>query len=296
MFWVLMKVSGDSARRVFVPSVFRAKDMCLHRVFESTQGSTRVRCIIFFVAMTIGMLLSVSSIGRTKDPPWIAKDWTQWSSVDCENILQYSPWAYFADVGGRHYGPSVYTNSEGQSGSFHIQLRSALPIRQAFLRILELTKHYDKMDPQKKQAFDMEHASDVTETDGSPVVVLWWSDDARFPEESRQGALVLSDGSLVMPIKTMMTGDFVKRNPMTHMEEHFSTSAEYTFPRTVNGKPLYTAQDKELVFVQGAVLLYHGKTEELGPQRLQNFRPGHYPSGGPNFPIPTLMYKGKLEY
>ncbi len=247
--------------------------------------------ILLLVAVVVSFCMCVEA--GTKHQPWVEKDWTQWTSTDCENVLKYSPWAYYSDEGGRETGPSVYV-----SDWILIQLRSALPIRQALLRQIQLQKHYDKMDSQKRQAFDQEHAADLAEGDNSQVVV-WEThggqddlprgsrDDLRDSNPMRQCALLLSDGALVMPLQITVSG-------LT-----MSNTAEYVFPRMVNGKPLYASTDKAFSIVPGAVLPYHERKEKLGPLSPGDFHrlviPGR-PSTPLEFPTPTLMYKGKLEY
>ncbi|MGA7784507.1 MAG: hypothetical protein WB997_07680 [Candidatus Acidiferrales bacterium] len=251
--------------------------------------------------MTLAALLAVSGVAQTakKEPPWVAKDWTQWSSWDCENIQRYSPWAYYWDVGGREKGLSPYANADGiwNRAYYLVQLRSALPVRQAFLKQAQSIKRYDKMDASKKQIFDQEYSRDNAKYDGSQVVISWLSYGNSFPGQSRQGALVLGDGSLVMPLKTKLDCNQTLVEFGTRIEHSISVCAEYVFPRTVNGKPLYMENDKDFLFILGSMLPFHGKTEELGPQRLEDFRRvDRAPIGEFRFPISTLMYKGKLEY
>src|SRR5579862_781833 len=83
----------------------------------------------------------------TKHEPWLTEDWTQWTSHDCSIVLEGSPWVQtiYRPVGGH------------RSYSTIVQLRSALPIRQALLRQIQLEKHYDKMSAQKKRSFDQVH-------------------------------------------------------------------------------------------------------------------------------------------
>ncbi len=257
----------------------------------------RHQAIIFAVFLSV--FFSLSGISGTKDPPWVAKDWTQWSAWDCENIQKYSPWAYYWDTGGREKGPSAFDNASGIGArrSYFVQLRSALPIRQSYLKQAQSVKRYDKLNAQKKQAFDEEYTRENARYDGSQVVITWGSYDYSWLGQSRQGALILSDGSLVMPIETKLYCDQTLVEFGTRFEHSISTCAEYVFPRTVNGKPLYTTDDKDLLFVQGEVLPFHGKAEVLGPQRVEDFRRSDSgPIGGFRFPISTLMYKGKLEY
>jgi hypothetical protein len=251
----------------------------------------RLSEVLFPVAVAVFFSICVEA--GPKHQPWVDKDWTQWSSTDCENVLKYSPWAYYMDEGGRETGPSVYV-----SDWVLIQLRSALPIRQALLRQVQLQKHYDKMDSQKRQAFDQEHAEDLAEGDKGQVVIRETHggqddlprgsrDDLRDSNPMRQQALLLSNGALMMPLEITVSG-------LT-----MSNTAEYVFPRMMNGKPLYAPTEKAVSIVLGAVLPYHEKRERLGPLNPSEFKPLVIP-GRPStpleFPIPTLMYKGKLEY
>ena len=69
----------------------------------------------------------------------LKQDWKNWTASDCALVLNYSP----------------STNGTLQSRvSGTVQLRSALPIREALLRQLQVKKHYDAMNPQQKLRFD----------------------------------------------------------------------------------------------------------------------------------------------
>ena len=239
-------------------------------------------------SFALAVCLSLSGFAKTtktKDPPWVAKDWTQWSSQDCQDVLEKSPW--------------IRSN-----GEWDVRLDSALPIRQAHLRELQLLKRYDRMNPDKKKDFDEEHAQDLSEGNAGQVVIwatgVYKTDANGWARESwpaLQTALRLPDGSLVMPIKTTLSGDVTEYEVHSGgglgKEVHVAGIAEYVFPREVNGKRLYTERDKEITVVQGAILPYKGKTEILGPEGAKDFRPGGYTY---YFEIPKLMYKGKLEY
>jgi hypothetical protein len=242
-------------------------------------------------------LLAVSGVAQTakKEPSWVAKDWTQWSAWDCENILRYSPWAYYLDPGGRETKPTLYANMQGESSWELVVLQSALPIRQAHLRELQLERHYDRMNPLKKKTFDEEHSKDLVEGDDDRIVVTWSSginSNAEDPSgqvslpslPASQMAIKLSDGRLVMPIEI---------NASDHYGDY--GVVEYIFPRTIDGRPLYTERDKIFMLVLGDILLPYrsGGNKKLGPLSEKDFHLGH---GGYYFPIATLMYKGKLEY
>ena len=241
-------------------------------------------------AAGVAAFVSLSGVAGTAPHPWADKDWTKWSGWDCERTLNYSPWTCLKDLGSCETGTSVYRQSDYWS---LVRFDSALPVRQAQLRKIQLEKHYDSMKPEKKKAFDEEHASEITEGDGDRVVMMWVNHapymefdgrqhDASFP--ARQASLVLSDGRLVMPIQTTVSGYVV------------GSTAKYVFPRTIDGKPLYSETDKEIVIQFGEVLPYdgHGKDRIFGPQKESEFH--RYGDPDYRFQISKLMYKGNVEY
>ena len=78
-----------------------------------------------YAALLLGALaatISISGSAITKlDPPWIAKDWTQWTINDCDKVLRHSPWVTYYE-----YDDSGIYNTQNSR-----QFRSARPIRQA---------------------------------------------------------------------------------------------------------------------------------------------------------------------
>jgi hypothetical protein len=220
---------------------------------------------------------------------WESNDWTNWSKEECEKILQSSSWADYW-----HQGPNYYTDPytgefiEDMLVNWEVtRFDSALPIRQAQLRLLQLKEQYHKMNPEEKSAFDGQHTKDLSEDDDAPVSISWTSDTGR-KASARQIAIKLPDGSFVMPLQITLSGfrDFLGPN--------IANRGEYMFPRKVNGKPLFTQSDKEITLIFGAVLAYHGKTETLGPLNQKDFDLSFGETK--TFSIPLVIYKGKLEY
>jgi hypothetical protein len=256
----------------------------------------------------LAVCFSLTGIAKTKkpqDPPWVTKDWTQWTWQDCRWVLNSSPWVH-ADwsTGG----------FEVASLSRDVQLRSALPIRQALLRQAQLRKNYDKMNAQKKQAFDLKHASDLSDVaDGNILVDIrnlsvmsnWISGDSYgdlLADPSRQATLKLPNGSLVMPIQTKV----LKKG-------EYSNECQYIFPRTVNGKQVITVDDSSFEIVLGVPLVRDRKTKQVVQEPFQNASWGEYFmtddktgkivekgtiwfGSSLGFKISDMMYKGKLEY
>jgi hypothetical protein len=250
------------------------------------------------LAVLVAALFTISSSADLKHKPWIEKDWTKWTEWDCDNILHYSPWAWFDEGGGRENGPIDYDPGFQFAIRKWARIVSALPIRQAELRQLQLQKHYDRMGTQKKQAFDQEHAADLTDGDNGQIrLFVGLSIHGELPQVGspaygmgvagalppRHAALKLSNGNLVMPTEIKILGS---------VGDLTGSATEYVFPRIVNGKSLFTADDRMIMFVFGEKL---PATKGVRPQTPEEF---HFDPRGGNyaFPISSLMYKGKLEY
>jgi hypothetical protein len=230
---------------------------------------------------------------RDKLKPWVEKDWTQWTPADCLYVLNGSPWILQTLENLPSYGPlRDYKMSI-------VQLRSALPIRQALLRQIQLQKHYDEMSADDRIKFDELHTLSLPGAERGNIVIVIRNGsveppqplkrnnplpDVRIgPEPIRQAAL-LSQGTFVQPIELSMTS-----YPFTQVNE-YTNQFEYVFPRTTGGRPLYTSADALLHIELGEPLILDKKLAKVDQQ---DFR-----SAGLvfEFKISDLIYKGKLEY
>jgi hypothetical protein len=236
-------------------------------------------------ALAMCVALAYQASPGNKPAPWVAKDWTTWTSSDCSQVQYVSPWSHTGTAAQGRYG----------SNSTKVTLVSSLPMRQAGLRKLQLEKQYDKMDAAKKQEFDQQHVSDSAGyVDSVAITVYNVSDRAPrnanaetgiyAPETAAQIALRLGDGTLILP--TQITVLY----PPSGVDV-FGNDTEYFFPRKVGGKLLYSPSDSFLTIVLGAPLIVDKKTRKVEQQEFRVVLDNY-----DSFKISDLMYKGKLEY
>jgi hypothetical protein len=122
-----------------------------------------------FIVLLVTLGFAVLAVHA--DDFWLKKpDWKAWTKADCKKMLQDSPWARQVNVENNSNNsqlPSVSTSvamggSNGMSNagtgslSYFVQLRSALPIREAAIRQRQIDKKYDKMTDAQKTEFDAE--------------------------------------------------------------------------------------------------------------------------------------------
>ncbi|HEV3218681.1 MAG TPA: hypothetical protein VGZ48_02860 [Candidatus Acidoferrales bacterium] len=257
-----------------------------------TQSRTTIWRGAILLTLALAVMFSVCSGTDLPHKPWLEKDWTQWTELDCNIVMGWeSPWSHATEVPGYSMnGPRV----SAANGTL-VQLRSALPIRQALLRKLQLDSRYDKMKPDKKQAFDEAHTHDLDPIDQVRVYIVNSSfepppvgtvggDRVLGPAPGTQAALRLADGTLVQPIQTNQ----VKYESGT--SNSFEDQFEYLFPRTVAGNPLFSSTNSSLRIELGAPLVVDKKTHQVITQEFRDAGRWY------QFKIANMMYKGKLEY
>lgn len=91
---------------------------------------------------------------------WNKKDWRQWSAKDCDKVLTDSPWAqtWISSATQMLHG-SQQSQIPGSRGPelyvrYHAAFFSALPVREAEVRLGQIQAHYDQMSAAQKAAFD----------------------------------------------------------------------------------------------------------------------------------------------
>ncbi len=223
-----------------------------------------------FVTLTLMALLGVIAVAQSKDF-WQAKDYKQWTEKECKKLLENSPWAQDHTLKQVYIeslqSPSVPVGtlnppslpSERPSTAererapktqmiYQVQLRSALPIRQAIVRQQMIAEKYDQAPPEKKQEFD-ERAGKFLSADFNEIVMVHVSYNASVQSYDRDLArywhsqttetlknttfLIASNGEKIQPTQyTASTGA--------------GREFQLIFPRQFNGQPVIGPKDKSI--------------------------------------------------
>jgi hypothetical protein len=287
-----MRIARDSSR------VAWGERESKHR---SAKGRAAMVVATFATLLIFCGSLSFADQSTAKLPVSLA--WTRWTNEECYAVLNSSPWAYgiFSIDSDNPNLRAIIGRSSRKFAEGTIQLRSALPVREALLRQLQIDQKYDVMTAQQKLAFDQQFPVEMSENASDPILLYIEHDGQNNetvdvgsgismshtrPSPAREVALKLTDGTLVMPIKTEAIQNDEDQNKYL-----------YSFPRTIVGKPVLSADDQALNFV-------FGRTLEGG----KRIRPIQYPNKfralvgereihkGVSFLTVDLMYNGKLEY
>ncbi len=202
-------------------------------------------------------VLLLAALAAQAEDFWVKKDWKQWSKDECTKILQDSPWSrkWAKSQMGSPQMPGVSgANAEGASGEktpemhYNVELQSALPIREAVIRLSQINQKYDKMPAAEKKDFDAKADSylNANYDDVIRIHVTFGSNLQSFEREMAtywkaippeappvDMYLITEKGDRVPPIRI--------NSPQTG-----AYSFDLIFPRTRNREPIVHDGDKLL--------------------------------------------------
>lgn len=261
-----------------------------------------------------GAILLIVSVALAQKPQ---KPWGEWSKKEAEKILADSPWSQTqteTDTSEMYFTPSTNMGdtrgreAQGQTNQatsvkFHIRLFSARPIRQAYVRLLELNQPpSDAPTVEKRRAW-----ANLPANDSIIVTVAYESSDQRY-----LGRVMQSFNSAVTAVLKNSVYLERKDGKRLFLAEYVPPGkdlfgARFIFPRSVDGQPFITATDSSLRF--------HGEYENQNTLDSKNNTPGQTSPGatrggnntiGPEsqfrfkldmkFKVADLFYNGEVEY
>ena len=215
----------------------------------------------------------------------IDQDWHQWSSDVCLKILTASPWVTTAQP-------------EDPKNVRRAVLLSSVLVREAMLRQLQVRKKYDTMSPKKRQEFDSENASCLTDPKYSNYIVLrvWGGPPANPKRADGLGQLSILEHSASVgssdnydipltcggdsfpwqhvPTANDKDADYMNRNDPSQagLPDDRLRAMDFLYPRSVDGQALIQPGDRTMVVNWG----------EKGGQFT--------------FHLADLIYKDKLDF
>jgi hypothetical protein len=175
------------------------------------------------------------------------------------------------------------TSTDGQQPfiKYQVQFRSALPVRQAIVRQMQIVNKYESLSPEQRQAFDKQAEGFMNSIPENAVVVsvTYSTNDRNRDQELAQywqskttdllkTSVYLTGKNTKVPIARFAVGQGAER------------TFQFVFPREVDGKPLITPQDKSI------------KLEFTYPV-FQGFGSGQ---GFLEFKVEKMIFNGNIAY
>lgn len=183
---------------------------------------------------------------------WDKKEWRSWSKEECRKMQEDSPWAqkwYRTHVAQDRFGqPTKGDARETEQQIFYIiQLRSALPVRQAFIRDI-LIRDYDKMGADQKKNFDASAEAFLARKYDDVIVVhvLYGTNIQNDERELMKFWQGIPEGTVPMEA-FLSTGTGKRVAPVKYVAaKGAGLEFELIFPRLVNGEPIITPDVKSI--------------------------------------------------
>jgi hypothetical protein len=210
---------------------------------------------------------------------WVKKDWTKWSKDECNKMLQDSPWSKKWGKGevqlsaalpsqqdrnpasdprsasgtlGSSATGTVGSGQEGAGGDnnieihYYIELKSALPVRQAMARRAQFNNNYDRLSAEQKKAFDtqIQAVLDASYQDVIDVHVSYGS--AQQSLERQLAVYWKSIPADSLPVDVYLINEKGDHIPPAKFisPQNADYSFDLYFPRMQNNEPLIRETDK----------------------------------------------------
>src|SRR5215207_6438301 len=107
------------------------------------------------ILIATGLLVAVLVATATAQNKWPKKPYTEWTLDEVMRILNNSQWAQNASkIVPTRYRSGIPDNPAETEFFVQIRLYSALPVRQAIVRRMQLTIPYEKLTVAQRASFD----------------------------------------------------------------------------------------------------------------------------------------------
>ena len=245
----------------------------------------RLPVVLMFLLLAVVVVETATGQKQTQS-------WKEWTRKDAEKILNDSPWAHFqvdTDLSEMFFQPTTDARTSGgrapnansrleqgatnqaTSMKYGIRFFSARPVRQAFIRMMQLQAK--TLDPE--MVARMNNFAEVPSEDAIIIAVTVEGTDKRSLGKAMQIIESAATG-------TLKNSTYLERNDgkRVFLEQYAPPGrdgfgARFIFPRMVNERPFLTTDFNDIRFVA-----------EFGTSIKLNMR----------FKVADMMLDGKLEY
>jgi hypothetical protein len=200
-----------------------------------------------------GLIAAAAGGGAAAQDVSRGKDFRQWSDKDCRKMLEDSPWARsftYARTYVETLGASTRERELQMNPRFVyvVQIRSALPIRQALVRQKQLETNYDKTPPEQQKAFD-QSVQEFLSRESPDVIIVYVIYSSNVMTYNRELARHWEALPPEIAMKQILLVPPRGRRiyPLTYTAIGGGGGAfQITFPKQINQEPILAPQDRQL--------------------------------------------------
>jgi len=255
----------------------------------------------FLVAGAVIISGTVILCASKKRSDWMDEPFSKWDQKQVAELFSKSAWAQtksfrgqatgqhgtVADPGGGSATNGAVTGTSGGTlgvdvpeFSFTARFFSAQPIREAYVRMLEIMNHYDTLPADKQQAFDQK-VKGLLHADVSQEVVVTLSYNTNDPNSQRD----MNQWFNTQTTDTLKQNAYLYTPKAGQIEllkyippQGGGLGAQFVFPRTFKGEPILQPGDTGRVRFQ---LSYQPQIQQM---MYIDFKPE------------DMTYKGQFSY
>jgi hypothetical protein len=207
-----------------------------------------MRRILCFAVSAIFLAASSAAFGADF---WETKKYDKWSQKECTKLLESSPWAQDLTQISSTIQQSTSASDDGKQFyyKYQVQLRSALPIRQALVRQMQLAQKYDTLQPEQQKQFD-ESAKAFLASDVSDKVIVY----VTYEINSQNKAMEMARYWQAQTTDLIRNNVFLRSSSgdKIYLSQYVppqgaDRSFQFIFSRKINDKLLLSPEDKSLV-------------------------------------------------
>lgn len=178
------------------------------------------------------------------------KPYTEWKKGEASKMLTNSPWAEEMVFTRQIRGTGTGVAGEKELyDTYSVRFFSALPIRQAYVRLLQLTTAQNRTEEQK-QGLDA-HLERLLAWDTQQVIVisLDFSSNDREMLMRVQRTLQYQTAPMLKQLVYLISDRAGRVELIEYLPpSRDGTGAKLIFPRFLDGKPVVLPEDKEITF------------------------------------------------
>lgn len=210
---------------------------------------------------------------------WERKPYSEWTKDDIIRLIGESPWAQLRQ-------PQADSTVVRTNTGVTVRVRSALPIRQALVRLKQIEAKYDKMDDRKKAEFDEKLRGTLECPACAGNFVITYSPPiSKIPLGSNLGALKTAQFSTLQG-KVYLFNDKGERRELVHFvaPKHDQDEATFFFSRAgENGDSLVGGDTKKLIMIFEPETVLATAAGMTLPRRVE-------------FDLQKMIFEGKTEF
>lgn len=237
---------------------------------------------------------------------WMQRSYTRWTKDEIVRIISDSPWAQVRELEANSVDSTAVP-------MVTIRLRSAVPIRQALVRLKQIEAGYDRFDPGKKAEFDLKYQGtlDCPACQDNYVVTI------SPPISNRRvanGVYGLKAATMkLLQGKVYLISDTGEKRELVHFIAPKSDDDEATFffpRRDAAGKPLLSGGNARFTFVFDAEnipilgslattdrrIVTDGSTPSIDTDTINVNKSGRTVPRQTVFDVRRLLIDGRVEF